>query len=532
MKSIINKIIIGLVLSCTWTYAQSPVWSEEFNYSGAPDSGVWSYDLGASGWGNSELQNYTDDSANVFVNGSNLVIKALRQGSSFTSARIRTQDKLTFKYGTVEACIQTPDLGNGLWPAFWTLGNSYSNLGWPSCGEIDIMEMGNASAIAGGYVNRRIGSAAHWEHAGSHASYGRYLTMPSGVDGTFVIYRMEWTPTEIKTYVDGNWIWTINISGGAGSDLEEFHEPHFFLLNMAVGGTYTGILSAEGITAPFPAEYKVDWIRIYDNGHTVLGGSSTTEPPAAGTNLLANPGFESGLDSWDLNLSGGSAAVRTSFGREGSGALVINSTYAGGWSSPNLSQRSFAASEGDVFSLRGYMLNSSDDPITGNSFGLFKIEFRDSGGAVLEPASVDVGTSAAFPYYGGESVPRLTVSSATDTWIYSEVLAEAPAGTASVGFFCLNVNEPESPGPMYFDDMSAVLLADPVIPFSLESAVLGASIQISFPTQNGVSYQVDYKASLTNETWIPLESILGNGLTNSALYPATEPVRFFRVSTP
>ena len=268
------RCFIALVIpACMLTTAQSQIWSEEFSTGVAPEDDVWSYDLGGDGWGNSELQNYTSDADNVRVEDGNLIITAVRQGNSFTSARVKTQDKLTFKYGTVEARIKTPDLGNGLWPAFWTLGNNYSSVGWPECGEIDVMEMGHYDAIAAGVVNRRVGSHAHWGSLPNHPNYGQSKDYATDINDTFVIYRMEWTPTSIKTYINNQQIWSMAISG-----IPEFHEPHFFILNLAVGGIYTGITSPGGITAPFPAEYMIDYIRIFDNGHTVLGGSAMARP--------------------------------------------------------------------------------------------------------------------------------------------------------------------------------------------------------------------------------------------------------------
>jgi beta-glucanase (GH16 family) len=516
---------------CVQATAQTLLWSEEFNYTGAPDSKEWSYDYGNWGWGNQELQNYTNDSANVRVDGSNLVITAVREGNSFTSARIKTLDKLTFKYGTVEARIQTPDLADGLWPAFWTLGNDFPSVGWPDCGEIDIMEMGNAAAIAANKINRRVGSTAHWEYNNSYAGYGTYEDRPFDINGAFVVYRMEWTPSLIKTYIDGIKIWEMDISQRASGDLEEFHVPHFFLLNMAVGGTYTGIFDAGGVTAPFPAEYKVDWIRIYDNGFTELGGTSLKEDAVSGTNLLVNAGFESGTTGWDLNLSGGLAWASPDYAQGGTASMVIDSTGAGGWSAPNASQ-SFPADPGDVFNMQGYMLNPAGVPVVGSSFGLFKIEFRNSTGTVLGPAAVDLGTAAAYPYYGTESRPFLDAGSAPDNWIFSRTQAEAPAGTAWVSFILLNVNQPENPGPMYFDDIQAILVGELEQPFSLEHAMDGGDIRIRFPTQTGIRYNLIHNSSLTNANWTLVDTIIGNGATNSIAYPMTDSAGFYKIIVP
>ena len=275
-------------------HAQQLLWSEEFNTGSVPNSEIWSYDTGSSGWGNAELQDYTTSSSNVKVENGNLVITAIKSGNYISSGRIKTIDKFHFKYGTVEARIQTPDLENGLWPAFWLMGNNYSQVGWPLCGEIDVMEMGSASAISDGVINRRVSSAAHWHPQGDYPQYTYSLsrTMPSDINDTYVIYRMEWTPTEIKTYINNQWIWTIDTTP---SDLFMFQESFFFILNLAVGGNYPQIWNRNQITAlngsnNYQAEYKVDYIRIYDNGYTELGGTSqASQDPYLGT-PIAIPG--------------------------------------------------------------------------------------------------------------------------------------------------------------------------------------------------------------------------------------------------
>jgi beta-glucanase (GH16 family) len=263
------------------------IWSDEFDTGTSLDSTVWSYDLGASGWGNNELQEYTRASQNVRIEDGNLVITVHEKtsgesGSSFTSARVRTEDKLTFKYGTIEARIKVPDLADGLWPAFWTLGNNFSQVGWPYCGELDVMEMGSSSAIAADVINRRVGSAAHWDNQGSWASFSRSLDAASDLNDGYHIFEMDWTPTRITTYIDGQQIWTFNINLDDCADCSEFHQPHFMIFNMAVGGNYTGLLNSSQITATMPAEMLVDYVRLSDNGFTELGGSALPETPVAG----------------------------------------------------------------------------------------------------------------------------------------------------------------------------------------------------------------------------------------------------------
>ena len=254
------------------------LWSDEFDSGTAPNSAVWSYDLGGGGWCNGELQEYTSDPANVRIENGTLIITAQeiilgKTRTAYTSARIKTENKLSFTYGTLEARIMVPDLNAGLWPAFWTLGSNFSTAGWPNCGELDIMEMGFASAIADGTVNRYVVAGSHWKLFNQYENaFGSYLS-PSDLNGSFHIYRMEWTPSLISTYIDNQLIFSLDISDPA-NDAEEFHLPQFLLLNMAVGGGVTGIFTPSEITASFPAQYVIDYVRIYDNGYTVLGGSS------------------------------------------------------------------------------------------------------------------------------------------------------------------------------------------------------------------------------------------------------------------
>ena len=262
-------------------YAQV-IWSEEFNTGTTPDSAIWSYDLGASGWGNNELQDYTSASENVRIENGNLVIAVQKSESGFTSARIRTQDKLTFKYGKIEARIKVPDLADGLWPAFWTLGNNFSQVGWPFCGELDVVEMGSGAAIGAGRVNRRVGSTAHWDNDGQYASYGRSLDTSGDLNDDYHIFSMDWTPETVTTYIDDQQIWTMRIQQDQCASCDEFHKPHFAILNVAVGGNYTGLLNPGQITAQTPAEMLVDYVRIYDNGFTEMGGSFIEDRPIPG----------------------------------------------------------------------------------------------------------------------------------------------------------------------------------------------------------------------------------------------------------
>jgi beta-glucanase (GH16 family) len=263
---ILTQIVEDAALCAPDVSGKKPVWSEEFDHGTAPDQNTWSYDLGDGGWGNRELQTYTNKPDNIRVEDSQLVITARKKGKLFTSARIKTEGKFCFKYGMIEARARIPDLRNGLWPAVWALGSSFPRVGWPASGEIILMEMGVEGAVEAGLANQRIFSAAHWEKDGIHETAGSVLDHPYDLSASFHRYRMNWTPTDITTYIDDLPIWKLDVS-----EISQFQEPHYLLLNMAIGGELTGIIHPDGITASLPAEYRVDYIRIFDNGHTVLG---------------------------------------------------------------------------------------------------------------------------------------------------------------------------------------------------------------------------------------------------------------------
>jgi beta-glucanase (GH16 family) len=204
----------------------------------------------------------------------------------FTSARIRTQDKLLMRYGRIEARIKVPDLDRGLWPAFWTLGNSFSTVGWPDCGEIDIMEMGSYESILDNRTNRQVASTAHWENQGGHAFFGLSLVVNQDLTDDFHLFTLDWTPSLLTTYLDGQKIWEMDITPGSCTDCTEFHEPHFIILNVAVGGTYPQMRTIGAINAPLPAEMRVDYVRVYDTGFTEISGPASEPAPAPRDSLL------------------------------------------------------------------------------------------------------------------------------------------------------------------------------------------------------------------------------------------------------
>lgn len=177
---------------------------------------------------------------------------------------------------------------------------------------------------------------------------------------------------------------------------------------------------------------------------------------------LVNGGFETETapgapTGWLLNPSGGTLQTSAAYAKSGLQSLAIDSTGAGAWAVPNLYQ-SFSASAGQEFNLSGYMFTPT--AITDASFGLFKMEFRDAANVILEPASVSIGGSAAGPFFGAESA-FLNSASPVGQWIFAQTQAVAPANTASVSFYALNVNQGIAPSAMYFDDIAATVVPEP-----------------------------------------------------------------------
>jgi beta-glucanase (GH16 family) len=239
------------------------VWSDEFNGAdgSAPDPTKWAIQTGGGGWGNHELEYYTTRLQNVQIRGGNLVITALKEdytgadgvSHNYTSARMNTKGLFSQQYGKFEARIKVPK-GQGMWPAFWMLGNNFDIAGWPACGEIDIMEnIGKEPSIVHGTLH-----APGYTQEGYTAAY----TLPSGVfSDDFHVFAAEWEPQQVRMYVDGNLYGTFTQSGSpAPNNWPLDTQPFFLLLNLAVGGEWPGNPDA---STQFPQQMLVDWVRVY-----------------------------------------------------------------------------------------------------------------------------------------------------------------------------------------------------------------------------------------------------------------------------
>jgi len=264
--------LMASALVCGPTSAAT-VWSDEFN-GAAIDSGTWTYDVSGGGFGNGQFEFATARRENSYTTNGNLVIEARRenyQGNAFTSARMNTQGRFAFKYGTLEARIKMPNTANGLWPAFWMLGNNFSGIPWPECGEVDIVELGSKDGITQGLQQEKINCALHFSGAtGAYANYVAWTNAPVDLSLDYHRYKVAWTPTNITFYLDDALYGSLDITAAY---LSEFHQPMFPILNIAIGGynpSYTGVYSPAAVTAAFPARMYVDWIRLYDNPDTQL----------------------------------------------------------------------------------------------------------------------------------------------------------------------------------------------------------------------------------------------------------------------
>jgi beta-glucanase (GH16 family) len=234
-------------------------WSDEFEGPAGtpPDPTRWVHELGAGGWGNGELQTYTDSPDNAAQDGEgHLLITARADGEgaarTYTSARLRTQGLFAQAYGRFEIRAKVAN-GRGLWPAFWIMGQDFDQVGWPDAGEMDIMEQRgsqptvNWSSVHGPEMYTRFTSAT------------QSVTVPGGADTDFHVYAVEWDPENIVFLLDDMPFFQITPARRPSDAPWVYDHPFFMLLNMAVGGIFPG---RPDDTTPFPAVMTVDWVRV------------------------------------------------------------------------------------------------------------------------------------------------------------------------------------------------------------------------------------------------------------------------------
>lgn len=249
----------------------------------------WNIEVNGDGGGNNELQYYTARPENVSVGddgeGNGCLIltakKEVYNGKQCTSGRITTKNKIAFKHGKIEAAIKLPQTANGLWPAFWMMGNDFDQVGWPRCGETDIMEFGHQNGIKNGTQDRFFNGACHWGTAwNDHRQYARDRTNSYSLqDGEFHIYTCIWDQDKIAMYVDMDthpemgpyYEMTIPETTDMTAPGAYFHKENFILFNLAVGGNFPGIWDINGITAlnegnNYQQSMYVNYVKVYQKG--------------------------------------------------------------------------------------------------------------------------------------------------------------------------------------------------------------------------------------------------------------------------
>ncbi len=251
-----KKFLIVLVSITSLNYAQTQkrklVWEENFD-SKTLNRDSWNFDIGNGcpdlcGWGNNERQIYTE--TNHTLKDGNLIIQAKLENEVFTSTKITTKGKKQFLYGRFEARAKLP-VGHGLWPAFWMLGSNISTIGWPKCGEIDILEY--------------IGREPHMVFTSLHTqdSHGETIntkkTKFDSIEEGYHIYAMDWTKDKIEFFVDSILVYTFQPSI-KNEDTWPFNKPFYLIVNLAVGGNFGG---PEVDNSVFPQQFNIDYIKVY-----------------------------------------------------------------------------------------------------------------------------------------------------------------------------------------------------------------------------------------------------------------------------
>ena len=308
-------LVFGLLLSvlnCLEATTPALVWNDEFNgaVGSAPNPDNWTYDLGTGapsdiGWGNNELESYTNSTQNASIvsdaqatDGLALSITAIKSGSSYTSARIKTEGLYSFTYGRLEARMKLPT-GQGLWPAFWALGTDITTVSWPACGEMDIMEWGEAGAS-----DTQTNQTSHWSSNGSEASYGGTYNLPTDYNADYHVFAVDWYPSYLIYSVDGNVVSTAVLST---STIPAFSDPFFIILNMAVGGNFTTSPPPAGTS--FPQSLLVDYVRVYSLPNTPPSLTQIEWAPSSPQSLDVSVSGTTATLTWQAPFSTFGSAV-------------------------------------------------------------------------------------------------------------------------------------------------------------------------------------------------------------------------------
>ena len=392
---LLNSLAIGAVMlwgaHVACAQQVSLVWSDEFN-GASVDLTKWTFDLGNGapgnpGWGNNEFEYYTSSTNNAYVTNGFLHIRAVQQTTitnisgtiytnRYTSARMKTQGLFTKKFGRIEWRAKLP-AGTGMWPALWSLGTVG---GWPSCGEIDVVENNGANT-------NFVQGSLHW--GGDTTG----ITNFTGGDSVtnFHVYGLDWTSNSISWSVDGYTYQT-------QTPVSNFTTwPFYFLMNLAVGGNYVGNPSTNSINPNLPAEMLIDYMRVYDY-------IASTNPPTTPTGLMANPGGSSVGLSWNVSSNAANYNVKRASVSGGPYTIIATPT-ANSYTDPGLvscatyyyvvsASNSFGVSSNSIeasATLGSYSIAVNSG---GSAAGQFIADTNVSGGTVAAPTGSAIDTSA------------------------------------------------------------------------------------------------------------------------------------------
>jgi beta-glucanase (GH16 family) len=399
------------------------VWSDEFEGDGLIDPSRWEYQVGASGWGNQELQFYTAERLeNVRRESGRLIIEARRedyQGAPYTSGRIRTRGKADWLYGRIEVQAKLP-AGLGTWPAIWMLAtdSDHGDGGWPDMGEIDIME-------AVGHDPGRTHSAIHTNALNHSLGTNPSATRVVPTSTTqFHVYALEWTPKRITTFVDGvpNLVFDRN---GADWRRWPFDRPFHLILNVAVGGTWGG---AQGVNPEaFPTRMEVEYVRVYEDlagppDVDLFGVTAPAVLPAGGTLELSATATDAASTIEQLSILQGDGVLAVS--ADGAVGVTVDDLYPGcyelravaldadGWSGE--SDR-IPVQVGDSCGQAPYLMRAHSVPgriqaeyfdLGGPGVGYSDISSGNTGGTIRLSDGVDIGLSGDVG--GGHAIQDVT----------------------------------------------------------------------------------------------------------------------------
>jgi beta-glucanase (GH16 family) len=325
MRSILSCLALLFIVCRLEAQTWNLIWSDEFNGT-ALDTSNWNVEVNDQGGGNNELQYYTNRPANVKVVAGNLVIEGNKEvylTRNYTSARLNSKGKRSWTYGKMEARMKLP-YGNGMWPAFWMLGDSAI---WPNCGEVDIMEMVGGTACSS-CSDKTIYGNIHWAGSGGTASAGSNAPPLSAgkYNDAFHVFTVEWNASTIIWLVDSVPYFSYSVAPAA---LAAFHHPFYILLNLAIGGSWPGSPDA---TTVWPQDLLVDYVRVYQQSPLGIQEDTRAEltvfpNPASNTLFIRAPTSMFGWNIQVYNLKG--QQIGNSFRVEAETQLDVSSMAKG-----------------------------------------------------------------------------------------------------------------------------------------------------------------------------------------------------------